>query len=522
MIALIDVTGSPPNLHRIWAGIGFTERLERLCGHLIIWRSEKEVFETGFLVISSMQDLINCVVKTQSKVVVYLGWNQLFVDIGIVDTALNKSMTGKVDYFTQWEHCRLPVGIGIRAFSIETFVKSGVRNPSDFINYVKRNPDKFNIKYDDTAYVDYEVSLLDSRYSEELMRRLDGHRGSASFDLGGFLSLLEKGIGEMPIYSPNENSPPLDERQMSAPYGFESRGCAEFPTYIMFDVTNQCNSACIHCPHSVTFQNKSRPAYLDFGIYMKVIDESREKVTDFVRITADGEPLLHPKLLNMIDYAVKEEVGPVGLTTNGSLMSQENAKSLAESGLFMVDISLDAIRKETYNKIRRGLSFEKVMKNIDFLLEYKAKINSPLKVMVSFVKQASNMNELKAFEEYWEPKVDKVLIREIISNVNAIDTSDSWRSKNTQRWPCPHWFRRIVISYDGLIKACPVDWENATAYKSIQETSIFDAWHSDSYWRNRMAHLNNTFSPGSICKDCNDWKGSPWNLGYEKAIKTLR
>jgi len=522
MIALIDCTESPNNLIEIWKEIGFTERIGRLCEHLIIWHPEKRGFETGFPVIFGLQELIECIVNTERKTVVYIGWNQVFIDIEIVKNALHKRMTKEVDYFTQWEHCRLPVGIGIRAFSVNSLQKSGVSNLYDHISHVKNNPDKFNIRFDDTAYVNYETSLFDSRFCEELMMRLNAHREKIAFDLGGFLSLLEKGKGEMPIYSPNESSWPLDEKRMPAPYGFETSECAEFPSYIMLDITNQCNSACIHCPHSGAFKNNARPVYLDIETYKRVIDECKGKAINFVRITADGEPLLHPKLLNMIDYAVKEEVGPVGLTTNGSLLSQENAKSLSESGLFMVDISLDAIKKETYNKIRRGLSFQKVMRNIDFLLEYRSKVNSPLKVMVSFVKQASNTSELIAFEEYWRPKVDKVLIREIISNVNAIDIGDSFESKSIKRWPCPHWFRRIVINYDGLIKACPVDWENATAYKSIEETSIFEAWHSDFYWRNRMAHLNNTFSAESVCQDCADWKGSPWNLGYEKVIKSLR
>jgi hypothetical protein len=36
-----------------------------------------------------------------------------------------------------------------------------------------------------------------------------------------------------------------------------------------------------------------------------------------------------------------------------------------------------------------------------------------------------------------------------------------------------------------------------------------------------MEHLNNLFSEDSICKDCPDWQGSPWKLGYEKVISSL-
>ena len=313
-----------------------------------------------------------------------------------------------------------------------------------------------------------------------------------------------------------------DERRVPGVYGFESSACAEFPTYIMFDITNKCNSKCTHCPHSTIIgDEKNKATYLSFKIYKKVIDECKGRKIQFIRITADGEPLLHPRLFDMIGYAVQHRVGPVGLTTNGALLTPAKTKKLIESNIFMVDVSLDAFKKETYNKIRYGLSYEKVMNNIKFLLEYKKQANSQLKVMVSFVKQKENINELQEFIDYWEPLVDRVLTREMISNVNLVEVSGEENKKVLERWPCPHWFRRIVINYDGVIKACPVDWENGTAYKHISETTIYDAWHSRFYNRNRQEHLNNNFSEDSICKNCNDWQGSPWNLGYEKVIKSL-
>jgi len=290
----------------------------------------------------------------------------------------------------------------------------------------------------------------------------------------------------------------------------------------MFDITNVCNSECTHCPHSVSYEsNIDDKPFLDLDIFKKAIDECKGRNMQFVRITADGEPLIHPKLFEMIDYAFENGVGPVGLTTNGSLLSKDKAERLAESGLFMVDFSLDAVSKETYNKVRYGLPFEKVIGNVKYLLDYKKKVNSPLKVMVSFVKQKDNMSELEEFEDYWGPLVDKVLVREMISNVNLIEVPETKDNKGLKRWPCPHWFRRIVINYNGVIKACPIDWGNGTAYKQLSATTIYDAWHSDFYWKNRMEHLSNEFSKSSLCKDCNDWYGSPWDLGYEKVIKTL-
>ena len=48
-----------------------------------------------------------------------------------------------------------------------------------------------------------------------------------------------------------------------------------------------------------------------------------------------------------------------------------------------------------------------------------------------------------------------------------------------------------------------------------------DAWHDDHYWTNRIEHLNNLFSFESACRKCEDWRGTPWNLGYEKVIQSM-
>ncbi len=331
--------------------------------------------------------------------------------------------------------------------------------------------------------------------------------------------MAEKDNENIPIYSQPGTSVKCDERKFPASYGFESQECAEFPTYIMFDITNVCNSKCIHCPHSTVYSKSNTPVFLKLDVYKKVIDECAGRKIHFVRITADGEPLLHQELIVMINYASKQKVGPVGLTTNGSLLNSSTIKEIVESDLFMIDISLDAAKSTTYEKIRNGLSFEKTINNVKSLLEYKNKIGSPLKVMVSFVKQEDNLSEVEEFENYWKPLVDKVLIREMISNVNLVKIE---KGNNVARWPCPHWFRRIVVNYEGVIKACPIDWKNGTAYMHVSETSIYDAWHSDFYQKNRFEHLNNNFSTDSICKDCMDWQGSPWELGYEKVVAGLK
>ncbi len=143
-----------------------------------------------------------------------------------------------------------------------------------------------------------------------------------------------------------------------------------------------------------------------------------------------------------------------------------------------------------------------------------------MKIMVSFVKQADNAGELEAFRRHWSPKVDEVLVREMISNV-GINAVTGRKQEIQGRWPCPHWFRRVVINASGELKACPVDWNDGTVCGPLANLTIYQAWHSLFYRWNRLEQLNNMHSPNSICGPCEDWRGTPWELGYEKVIRHL-
>jgi MoaA/NifB/PqqE/SkfB family radical SAM enzyme len=467
--------------------------------------------------------------ETGSKYLVHVFGDQSFLDAEIALKGLLQAESREVDYFTQWEHCRLPLGVGVRAFRITTLEKIGDKSLAECQRRILTKPELFNVIFDEGLYVSYEDSMLSARLTGADFAK--ARAGAPSFDLKGFLAVAGKDLlppSELdePASTgggfPEPSATMVDERREPATYGFESLAAAEFPTYIMFDLTNRCNAKCIHCPQSTLYaDNNQGRAFLPLETFRKAVDECKGKKIQFVRLTGDGEPFVHPKLFDMIDYAVKADIGPVGLTTNGSLMTAPKAERLVNSGLFMIDVSLDAYTDATYSIVRKGLTFAKTVENLEYLIAYRNRIKSPMKVMVSFVKQKENAHEVEAFEKHWEKKVDKVLIRELISNVNQVSTEGSKGAAPEKRWPCAHWWRRMVINFDGKLKPCPIDWTSGTAYKTLDEVSITDAWHSDFFSRHRMEHLNNNFSESSICKNCPDWRGTPWNLGYEKVIRNL-
>ena len=131
------------------------------------------------------------------------------------------------------------------------------------------------------------------------------------------------------------------------------------PPMIILDITNVCNLKCVHCPHAeIQARSDFRPLHLSWDLFERVVDELADyRQPCLLRFVGDGEPLLHPRLLDMIERAKARTSCIVNLTTNGTLLSVPVIDQLLGSGIDLVDISIDALTKPVYETVRRGRVF---------------------------------------------------------------------------------------------------------------------------------------------------------------------
>ena len=87
-------------------------------------------------------------------------------------------------------------------------------------------------------------------------------------------------------------------------------------------------------------------------------------------------------------------------------------KKLLDTGLHMIDISIDAFKDETYSKVRVGGNLEVTRKNVIDLIKLRNESIGNTKIIVSFVEQKENSNEIEEFKKFWHKNgADQVLIR---------------------------------------------------------------------------------------------------------------
>ncbi len=158
-------------------------------------------------------------------------------------------------------------------------------------------------------------------------------------------------------------------------------------------ITSRCNLRCPLCTKQAFASD-----WVEGDMEMAVFRAAAEAFPALrqVYIDAWGEPLLHPRVWEMV--AMARAAGcSVGITTNGTLIDGEVARRLARE-LDVVGISIDGATAPTYEAIRRGARFEAVVSGIRELVAARRAVRPeglPL-ISILFLKRRRNIHELPA------------------------------------------------------------------------------------------------------------------------------
>jgi MoaA/NifB/PqqE/SkfB family radical SAM enzyme len=316
-------------------------------------------------------------------------------------------------------------------------------------------------------------------------------------------------------------------------YDFGGRLTAEFPSQVIIDITEVCNLECVHCPHPEFKKSKYYDArYLDPSLNAKIVDEVKDHgqgVTQYIRYSSDGEPLLHPKGYEMIEYAARNSGVYVTLTTNGTIMNERRTKRLLDSGVHMIDISIDAASPKTYANVRIKGDLKVTRANVLNLLSWIKQTGSSTKVVVSFIEQPQNQHETADFKTYWsEQGVDAVVVRRLHSAAGSvINVAQNMRAEQQGevRRPCVYPWERIILTPRGYLAFCPADWCHGSSICDYRDMTVVETWQSEFYSQLRDAHLGSDYSKHGFCGQCPDWKQTRWpedGRGYADLISEMK
>lgn len=166
---------------------------------------------------------------------------------------------------------------------------------------------------------------------------------------------------------------------------------------VYVEATNTCNLACSTCMRNVWDVEYGHMADETFDRILSGLGDFPEKPELF--FGGYGEPLSHPRLLEMIELA-KKLGHRVSLITNGILLTESMSRHLIEVGLDMLWVSLDGASPECYTDVRLGDSLPLVIENLKRLQAQKYQRFGPWKwsghpkLGIAFVAMRRNIHDL--------------------------------------------------------------------------------------------------------------------------------
>ena len=164
--------------------------------------------------------------------------------------------------------------------------------------------------------------------------------------------------------------------------------------YLRLSVTDKCNLRCFYClPEG--FRGFEEPEHwLRFDEIERVIGAFAELGVRRVRITG-GEPLVRKDLPQLVEQlAGLRGVDDLSLSTNATLLAR-HANSLKRAGVARINVSLDSLRPERFEKITGG-QLEPVLEG---LMAAKAAGFAPIKLNMLALRDI-NDDEFEAMVEF--------------------------------------------------------------------------------------------------------------------------
>lgn len=129
------------------------------------------------------------------------------------------------------------------------------------------------------------------------------------------------------------------------------------------EITSLCNFRCIHCYVNKGAVHSKNKESISTSLFKKICDQIRSCGCIWLLITG-GEPLVHPKFIEMWEYASKIGL-KLSLFTNGSLLNQDHLSLFSDHPPESIEISLYALNQQNYQFITKSnIKIDELMKKI--------------------------------------------------------------------------------------------------------------------------------------------------------------
>ena len=133
------------------------------------------------------------------------------------------------------------------------------------------------------------------------------------------------------------------------------------PLYVAWQITNECNLACLHCIEE-SGPGKAFRDELSKDEILAILDQITALDVPYLSFSG-GEPMVHPHFFDMVER-VTSRGSQLKVETNGHFLTPEASRKLKDLGVKAVQVSLDGASSATFGRMRVRGQFDKTVEGI--------------------------------------------------------------------------------------------------------------------------------------------------------------
>lgn len=281
------------------------------------------------------------------------------------------------------------------------------------------------------------------------------------------------------------------------------------PLHMQFELTSFCNLRCPVCPTGTRLLGRP-PQAMDVALFERVLEETGPYLLT-MSLWGWGEPLLHPRLAEMLRVARKYPAVKL-LSTNGQNLDQPRVLDalISEPPDYLI-LALDGLTDETNTRYRVGARMEPALEGIRKLAEMKRARGLRLPVLnMRFIVMKHNQHELPLLEDFARRHEFELLS---IRSLYMIESTTNERTREElppagergagrDGFICQHPFWFPTVFADGTLVLCEQDYgADLSAGRVADGVSFRQLWYSDATARLRE-QIRDHPEGVSFCRKC--------------------
>jgi radical SAM protein with 4Fe4S-binding SPASM domain len=215
-----------------------------------------------------------------------------------------------------------------------------------------------------------------------------------------------------------------------------------------------------------------------------------------------GEPFIHKDVFRMIRYATDQDLA-VQISSNLNVFRDGFAHKIVDSGLEHLIVAMDGVSQEVYEKYRVGGKIERVIRNLELILQARAERRSRFpEIELQYIVFPHNRHELEAAENLaFSLGVDRFTVIDTVSNT---DKTNAKLSNGAPRNPdkCNSLWMLACFNWDGSLSPCCDSVDDS--FGNLVTTDLASLWNSEKLQRSRSLHTSKprTVGPETKCSRC--------------------